>query len=291
MKKTIRIGSRESMLAVWQAEYIKKIIEAHHPDIYCEIITMKTTGDRMLGGPLDQAGGKGLFVKELDASLLRGDTDISVHSLKDMPAEIPEELPLLAYSLREDPRDALILRKGMKENELRVIGTSSKRRAVQLEMLYPGCRITGIRGNVQTRLAKLDEGLCDATILAAAGLKRLGREGVIARIYSTDEMLPAAGQGILAVQGRAGEDHSYLECVMDQESRIAAEAERSFIKTLDGGCSSPIAAYAGVREGRVLLKGMYCDEESKETAMGTAEGSVGDARLIGEELAVRLKES
>lgn len=174
MKKVIRIGSRESRLAVTQTGLIKEQIEAHFPDIRVEIVTMKTTGDRILDRSLEQIGGKGLFVKELDQALRDGRIDLSVHSLKDMPMDIPEDLPILAYSKREDPRDVLIFRQGQAESiSGGMIGTSSKRRRLQLERLYPDCHFQGIRGNVQTRLRKLEEeGFC-ATVLAAAGLLSL----------------------------------------------------------------------------------------------------------------------
>ena len=215
MRRKVKIGSRESKLAVWQAEYVAHLIEQAHPDIEVEIITMKTTGDKILDRNLDQIGGKGLFVKELDIALMEGRTDLSVHSLKDMPMDIPEEIPILAYSKREDPRDAILFRKGVEE--IRIIGSSSRRRQVQLEKLYPGCVFVDMRGNVQTRLQKLETGMCDATVLAMAGLKRLGMESVVGKVFDTDEIIPAAGQGILAVQGRKGEDYSYLECVMDKK--------------------------------------------------------------------------
>ena len=195
MKTVIRIGSRESRLAVTQTEIIKGQIEAHFPHIRVEIVTMKTTGDRILDRSLEQIGGKGLFVKELDQALRKGRVDLSVHSLKDMPMDIPEDLPILAYSKREDPRDVLIFRQGQAESiSGGMIGTSSKRRRLQLERLYPDCHFQGIRGNVQTRLRKLEEeGFC-ATVLAAAGLKRLGMDSCIGRYFSCEEMIPAAGQ-------------------------------------------------------------------------------------------------
>ena len=234
MKTVIRIGSRESRLAVTQTEIIKGQIEAHFPHIRVEIVTMKTTGDRILDRSLEQIGGKGLFVKELDQALRKGRVDLSVHSLKDMPMDIPEDLPILAYSKREDPRDVLIFRQGQTESiSGGMIGTSSKRRRLQLERLYPDCHFQGIRGNVQTRLRKLEEeGFC-ATVLAAAGLKRLGMDSCIGRYFSCEEMIPAAGQGILAVQARAGEYQELLEVLNDPRSEAAAKAERAFVKVLE----------------------------------------------------------
>ena len=288
MRRKVKIGSRESKLAVWQAEYVAHLIEQAHPDIEVEIITMKTTGDKILDRNLDQIGGKGLFVKELDIALMEGRTDLSVHSLKDMPMDIPEEIPILAYSKREDPRDAILFRKGVEE--IRIIGSSSRRRQVQLEKFYPGCVFVDMRGNVQTRLQKLETGMCDATVLAMAGLKRLGMESVVGKVFDTDEIIPAAGQGILAVQGRKGEDYSYLECVMDKNGQSAALAERMFAKTLDGGCSSPIAAYAEIVDEQMILNGLYYDEETGEYITGKKRGQIKDAQLLGRTLALELKE-
>ena len=288
MKKGVRIGSRESKLAVWQAEHVAHMIEQAHPEIEVQIITMKTTGDRILDRNLDQVGGKGLFVKELDIALMEKRTDLSVHSLKDMPMEVPETLPILAYSKREDPRDVILFRKGI--DTVKVIGSSSRRRQVQLEKLYPDCTFTGMRGNVQTRLRKLEEGMCDATVLAMAGLKRLGMESAAGRILDPEEVIPAAGQGILAVQGRAGEDYYYLDCVMDKDGRTAALAERAFVRMLDGGCSSPIAAYAQIADGQVILSGLYYNEETGSYIVGKKQGPEKEAERIGRTLAAELKE-
>lgn len=215
-------------------------------------------------------------------------TDLSVHSLKDMPMEVSEALPILAYSKREDPRDVILFRKGT--DNVKVIGTSSRRRQVQLEKLYPDCIFTGMRGNVQTRLRKLEEGMCDATVLAMAGLKRLGMESAAGRILDPEEVIPAAGQGILAVQGRAGEDYYYLDCIMDQDGRTAALAERAFVRMLDGGCSSPIAAYAQIADGQVILSGLYYNEETGSYIIGKKQGPEKDAERIGRTLAAELKE-
>ena len=209
--KKIRIGSRESRLAVIQSEMVMDYIKNQCPEYEPELVTMKTTGDKILDRTLDKIGGKGLFVKELDAALLDGRSDLSVHSLKDMPAEIPEELPLIGFSMREDPRDVLVLPEGVTELDFsKPVGCSSQRRMLQFQKLYPQAVFAPIRGNVQTRLAKLDSGEFSATILAAAGLKRLGLENRITRYFSVEEMIPAAGQGVLALQGRAGEDYAFL---------------------------------------------------------------------------------
>lgn len=292
MKSVIRIGSRESRLAVIQAEIVKKRIQKYHPEIQVELVTMKTTGDKILDKSLELIGGKGLFVKELDQALIEGRIDLSVHSLKDMPMEIPEDLPILAFTEREDPRDALIYCPGLCEIPDRgVIGTSSRRRMLQMKKLYPSCTFRGIRGNVQTRLRKLTEEGYDGTVLAAAGLKRLKMESVIGRIFEVEEMVPAAGQGILAIQGRKGENHSYLECVQDKKSETEALAEREFVAALDGGCSSPVAAHAQVLGGEVKLTGLYYREEDDTYLTAVRIGEVPKARQLGAELAEIMKHS
>ena len=205
MSRKVTIGSRESKLAVIQTEMVKAYIEAHCPDIQIDVLTMKTTGDVILDRTLDQVGGKGLFVKELDKALMDKRSDLSVHSLKDMPMEVSEDLPLVAFSKREDPRDVLVLPEGVSELKFdKPIGCSSKRRILQLQELYPQATFAAVRGNVLSRLRKLDEGNFSALILAAAGLKRLGLEERISRFLEPEEMIPAAGQGILGIQGRSG---------------------------------------------------------------------------------------
>lgn len=290
MAKKIRIGSRESRLAVIQAELVRNAIQRNCPELEVEIITMKTTGDMILDRSLDQIGGKGLFVKELDQALLRGQIDLSVHSLKDMPVEIPRDLPLLAYTKREDPRDILIYKPGMQTlPDHGVIGSSSKRRTLQLKKLCPGCTFRGIRGNVQTRMRKLAEENYDGTVLAMAGLNRLGMTQTVGRVLEISEVLPAAGQGILAVQGRFGEDYSYLEGVKDADSTNAALAERSFVRTLDGGCSSPIAAYAKIAGNELQLTGLYYEETYDEYLMDTIIGKADQGEQLGETLAKQLQ--
>lgn len=288
-KQLIRIGTRESRLAMWQAEYVAEQIRKFHPEIKVELVPMKTTGDRILHQALDQVGGKGLFVKELDLALRENRTDLSVHSLKDVPMELPEDLPLLAFPKREDPRDALVFRKKDSDGSRLRIGTSSSRRRIQLRELYPDAEFPLIRGNVQTRLEKINSGEYDGTVLAMAGLKRLGLEEKADRILELEEMLPAAGQGILAIQGRAGEDYSYLKELDDKEARIAADAERAFIRVLQGGCSAPSAAYAIVEGENLWLRGMYCPEEGKRYMKGEKKGRITQAEQLGESLAEELK--
>ena len=243
--RTIRIGSRESRLAVIQSEIVCSYIRENVPDVRVELVTMKTTGDMILDRPLETIGGKGLFVKELDRALMDGRTDLSVHSLKDMPMEVPETLPLIGFSPREDPRDVLVLPEGADHwDRTKPVGCSGRRRIVQLRRLFPEVATETIRGNVLTRLRKLDEGQYGALILAAAGLKRLGLENRISRYFETEESLPAAGQAILAVQGKQGQDYAFLNGFFDETAGACARAERAFVRALDGGCSSPIAAHA-----------------------------------------------
>ena len=264
MKKTeIVIGSRESRLAVLQSEMVRDYIAEKHPELTVNILTMKTTGDKILDRTLDKIGGKGLFVKELDRALMDGRSQLSVHSLKDMPMEVPEELPLLAFSKREDPRDVLVLPEGCTEMDpMKPLGCSSLRRTLQLQKIYPDMEVKSIRGNLQTRLRKLDEGEYSALILAAAGLKRLGLENRISRYFTADEILPAAGQGILAVQGRRDLEYNFLEGYGDRDAWDAGTAERAFVKYLDGGCSSPVAAYGEIEGEEIFLRGLYYIEET-----------------------------
>ena len=253
---------------------------------------MKTTGDIIRDRTLDKIGGKGLFVKELDKALLEKRSDISVHSLKDMPMEVSEKLPLAAYSRREDPRDVLVLPKGRETmDKTKPIGCSSLRRILQLKELFPDMAFKSVRGNVLTRLRKLDDGEYGALVLAAAGLKRLGLEERISRYFTVSEIIPAAGQGILAVQGRAGEDFSYLADFQDQEAAWAAIAERAFVRYLDGGCSSPVAAHGQVQGEELNLLGLYYDEETGKYKRGSKKGSVSMAEELGISLARELREA
>ena len=286
----IIIGTRESLLALIQSEIIKEYIETQRPDAEVALLKMKTTGDKILDRTLDKVGGKGLFVKELDRALLEKRSDLSVHSLKDLPMEVSEELPVLAYSKREDPRDVLVLPKGVSELDFsKPIGSSSKRRVLQLKKLYPEAEFASVRGNIQTRLKKLDSGEYSGLILAAAGLKRLGLESRISRYFEPEEVIPSAGQGILAVQGRAGEDYEYLNGYSDEGSTYAAICERAFVRELDGGCSSPIAAFARIQDGQISLTGLYCEEDSDIFRKGEKRGPVGEAKSLGVALAQELK--
>ena len=291
MRSKICVGSRESRLAVIQSQMVIDYIREHHPQTETELLTMKTTGDMILDRTLDQVGGKGLFVKELDRALLEGRSDLSVHSLKDMPMEVPEELPLIAFSKREDPRDVLVLPKGADSwDRSRPVGCSSLRRMLQLAQLYPEVTFQTVRGNVLTRLRKLDEGEYGALILAAAGLKRLGLEQRISRYFEPEEMIPAAGQGILAIQGRKNEDYSCLEGFGDRDAACAAKAERAFVTELNGGCSSPVAAHAIVEGERIRMLGLYYNDKTKGWLKGSGEAALDEAEKLGKGLAQQLRE-
>ena len=246
-KKKIVVASRESVLAVAQSRLVLDYIGDSAPDVEASLLTLKTTGDKILDRTLDKVGGKGLFVKELDRALMDGQADIAVHSLKDVPMELAAGLPLIGFSKREDPRDVLVLPIGRtKINPRLPVGSSSLRRTLQFKQIFPQLKVKPVRGNLQTRLRKLDEGKYGALILAAAGLKRLGLEDRISVYFTPDDMIPAAGQGIVAVQGREGEDYSFLNGFFDQDAFLCAVCERAFVRELDGGCTSPICAYAEI---------------------------------------------
>ena len=277
-------------MAVIQSRLVMDALQAAHPDVRLELVTMKTTGDKILDRTLDQVGGKGLFVKELDAALQAGRVDLTVHSCKDLPMELPEGLPIAAFLRREDPRDVLALPEGAAEWDVRLpAGSASPRRRVQLRELFPAAEVRPVRGNVQTRLRKLDEGGYGALILAAAGMKRLGLERRISRYFEPEELLPAAGQGILAVQCRADMDRAVFDCLRDRESEICALAERAFVQALDGGCSSPIAAYARMEGDNVTVTGMYVDG-TERVRKGAASGPAGEGEALARALAKKLKE-
>ena len=288
--KEIIVASRESRLAVIQSMTVIKYIEEHSPDTKASLLTLKTTGDMISDRALDKIGGKGLFVKELDAALLEGRADIAVHSLKDVPMDISPALPLIAFSKREDPRDVLVLPPGVKELKKGLpIGSSSLRRKIQLNKLYPENEVLPVRGNLQTRLKKLDGGEYGALVLAAAGLIRMGLADRISRFFSTDEIIPAAGQGIIAVQGKSFEKYDLLSGYGDESSRAAATAERAFVARLDGGCSSPVCAHARVFGNEIRIKGLYYDEDLRLVRTGETAGGVKEAYSLACRLADALK--
>lgn len=280
------IGSRDSHLAIRQTQLVISALQQSYPDVEIELVTMKTTGDKILDKRLDQIGGKGLFVKELDAALLDGRIDLAVHSLKDMPMETNPDSPIGALFQRGDPRDCLVCRENIEE--VAVIGSSSARRQLQLQKLYPKAEVQSVRGNILTRLRKLDDGVFSALVLAAAGLERAGLQNRISRYFSTEEMIPAAGQGVLSIQCRRDFPQSFLAPVHHLPTAQAAAAERAFVKALDGGCSSPVAAFAQICGTQLRLTGLYV------TASGAIRvdhlcGAPEDGEAIGITLAKKLK--
>lgn len=284
----LRVGSRESRLAVIQSEMVIDAIRRWDPSIEIELVTMTTRGDQILDRNLDKIGGKGLFIKELELALMEEEVDLTVHSLKDMPMDISEELPIVAMSEREDPRDALILPVGALEIDFRKpIGCSSSRRMLQLSQMYPQAAFEPIRGNIQTRLHKLDSGDYGATVLAVAGLKRAELENRISRIFEPEEMLPAACQGVLAVQAKKGFDASCLKGFADRKATVEALCERSFVRALDGGCTSPVAAYARIKGDRINLTGLNVDKDGRPFR-DEIEGPSEEGEALGAELAARM---
>ncbi len=281
----ITVGSRESKLAVVQSNLVIDAIIRSNPGTEVELLTMKTTGDIILDRTLDKIGGKGLFVKELEQALSDRRVDLVVHSYKDVPMIVNPEIPITAVSQREDPRDVLILPEGKTQlDPEKPIGCSSQRRTLQLKELYPNAKIQPIRGNVQTRLKKLDSGEYSALVLAYAGIKRLGLEHRVSRVFETTEMLPAACQGILAIQTRKDFDKRILSAFHCKEAEIIANCERSFVRTLNGGCSAPVAAYAEIINDKIHLTGFYMNEKGL-IFKNNIEGSPEDGEMLGKELA------
>ena len=294
MKRVIRFGSRKSALAVAQTRILMDAVAAAHPELEVELVTMTTTGDvnmKPFSEASDKFGIKGLFTQELEEALKSGEIDVAVHSLKDVPMYANEELPIVAYSARGDARDALVLPEGARAiDENLPLGCSSARRRIQLAKLFPQLRVEPVRGNVNTRLRKLDEGQFSALVLAAAGLQRVGLGERISRYFTTDEMIPAPGQGILACQGRAGESYEYLDAVRCEAAACCARAERGFSAELGGGCTAPVGAYAEIIDGELTLHGFYADEAEGIYREGRACGRPEDAEELARGLARRLRE-
>ncbi|MDF7670085.1 hydroxymethylbilane synthase [Orbaceae bacterium ESL0721] len=299
-KLIIRIATRKSPLALWQANFIADKLIATHPDLRVELVPMVTQGDILLDSPLSKIGGKGLFVKQLEAALLNHDADIAVHSIKDMPAELPVGLTLATICKRDDVRDAFVSNRYNSLNELppnAIVGTSSLRRQCQLKAAFPDIAIRDLRGNVGTRLAKLDDNQYDAIILAAAGLKRLGLKDRIKQYIDTDLILPAVGQGAIGIETRAN-DQSILALLApldDADTRLAVLAERAMNNQLQGGCQVPIACYSQIEEippascgsndKRLTLQGLVGSLDGKQIVRATVSGSANSAEKLGIALA------
>jgi hydroxymethylbilane synthase len=294
MKDKIVIGTRGSKLALWQAEWVKSQIEAQNPSLKVELLKIKTTGDKILDVPLAQVGGKGLFVKEIEESLLRGESDLAVHSMKDMPTMLPDGLHIGAILIREDPRDAFITKdgkgslKGLPEGAN--VGTSSLRRSCQLLSARPDLKITSLRGNLDTRLRKLDEGQFDAIILAAAGVRRLGFEERITETLDTTLSLPAIAQGAVGIECRAGDEfiNSLIGPLNHAETATCVGAERALLKRLEGGCQVPIAAHAVLNDGSLTIEGLVGSVSGDTIIRDRREGSPEEAEALGVALAEEL---
>lgn len=284
----IRIGSRKSLLALTQTQIVVDALQKHFPELEIEVVGMKTTGDRILDRTLDKVGGKGLFVKELDRALLDGEVDLCVHSLKDLPMETHPDLPILAIPERGDPRDVLVLRENQ-VYEPEHIGCASQRRRLMLPKLFPKAKFSPVRGNIITRLEKLEKGEVDALVLAAAGLQRVDLSHRIHHYFSVEEMLPSAGQGALVVQGRSDFNRDLLAPVHCKETEICVLAERSFTATLFGGCTTPVAAYAYLEGEKLHLEGFY--EEAGRTLRKKLSAAKEDYIELGETLAHSIREA
>jgi hydroxymethylbilane synthase len=292
----LRIGTRGSALALWQAEWVKAQLLAAHEELAVELLVIKTTGDKILDVPLAKVGGKGLFVKEIEEALLDGKADLAVHSVKDMPAELPEGLHLAVMPPREDPRDALISRNGAGLEALphgARVGTSSLRRAAQLLHLRPDLRIETLRGNVDTRLRKLESEGFDAIVLAAAGLKRMELSHVVSEYLEPERMLPAVGQGALGIETRTGDafTNEMVASLAHPQTMTIVRAERAFLKRLEGGCQVPIGAHATMEGETLILTGMVADLEGVRLIRKELRGDAQQPEVVGERLAEVILES
>lgn len=289
-RQIIRIATRKSPLALWQAHHVRALLQEAHPGIEVELVGMTTQGDRILDAPLAKVGGKGLFVKELEQGLLAGEADIAVHSMKDVPVELPAGLHLPVVLHREDPRDAFVSNTYPDLQSLPAgarVGTSSLRRQCQIQARYPHLRIFSLRGNVGTRLAKLDGGEYDAIILACAGLKRLGLGERITRHLEPEESLPAIGQGAIGIECRSGDPviNGLLAVLDDPDTHVRVRAERALNARLQGGCQVPIAGHATLEGGELLLRGLVGRPDGSEMVHGEIRGRPEDAERLGTTLA------
>jgi len=288
--KQLKIGTRGSKLALQQSAWVRKRIAERHPGLSIEVVRIKTTGDKITDVPLAQVGGKGLFVKEIEEALLRRDIDLAVHSMKDVPAELPSGLHLGAIAEREDPRDVLISREGQRLKQLPVgarIGTSSLRRKAQLLAINPQWEIIPLRGNLDTRIRRLETAGLDAVIVAAAGVRRMGLGQRVTEPLSFTIMLPAVGQGALGIECREeGGINELIAFLRHAESSMAVTGERAFLRRLGGGCQVPIAAYGKVERGRLLLRGLVARLDGSQLFRAEAQGD--DPESVGKQVAEDL---
>ena len=286
----VRIATRRSPLAMWQAEYVRDRLQENHPGLQVEFVKMVTQGDKILDTPLAKVGGKGLFVKELEVGMLAGEADIAVHSMKDVPMAFPEGLHLAVVCPREDPRDAFVSNtypslEALPEGAR--VGTSSMRRTCQLRELRPDLNILDLRGNVNTRLKKLDDGEYDAIILAAAGLIRLEFESRIAQFIEPEVSLPAVGQGAVGIECREGDEriHQLLACLNDEATSIRVRAERAMNNRLEGGCQVPIGGYSLLEGDQIWLRALVGRPDGSEMIRGEIRGPQSESETLGEQLA------
>ena len=295
MEKIIKIGTRGSKLALWQANWVKSALKAEHPSLSVELEAIKTKGDKILDVPLAKVGGKGLFVKEIEDALLNGRIDLAVHSMKDMPAEIPNGLCIGAIPKRETPQDVLISREGLLLSQLKQnarIGTSSLRRTAQLLHARPDLVVLPLRGNLDTRLKKLETENLDAIILAAAGVKRLGLEHRITEYLDEKVMLPAVGQGALCIEIRENDPEvkSIIALLEHHQTRTVVLGERAFLNRLEGGCQVPIAAHGKIEKSAFTLCGLVASVDGTIVIRETLSGHKDSSEIIGVKLADRLAE-
>lgn len=291
--RIIRIATRKSLLALWQAHYVKDRLEQLHPQITVELVPMTTQGDVLLDTPLSKIGGKGLFIKELEQAMLDGRADIAVHSMKDVPVEFPDGLGLTVICEREDPRDAFVSNRYQQLDQLpagAVVGTASLRRECQIRARRPDLVVKTLRGNVQTRLRKLDDGEYDAIILAAAGLKRLELEARIACLLTPEESLPANGQGAVGIECRLDDPElqALLAPLDHQPTRLRVQAERAMNQGLQGGCQVPIGSYAELEGDKIWLRGLVGKPDGSQMIFDEITGFASQGEALGAELAKRL---
>lgn len=291
--KTLKIATRKSPLALWQAQHVQSRLEALHPNLKVELVKMTTTGDQILNSPLSKIGGKGLFVKELEIGMLEGEADIAVHSMKDVPYKIPEAFELGAILKRENPFDAFVSNdyesiENLPKNAK--VGTCSMRRILQLKALRPDLEILDLRGNVNTRLKKLDDGEYDAIILACAGLIRLGFEDRIKQQIPAEQSLPAVGQGAVGIEIRKGDDLvlDLITPLIDAETASRITAERAMNARLEGGCSVPIAGFSTIQNNQITLTGLVGNVETGVILKRAVSGEIAQAHALGEQLADTL---
>jgi hydroxymethylbilane synthase len=290
----LRIATRRSKLAMWQAEHVQSLLRAAHPELPVELVPMSTQGDRVLDRALAEVGGKGLFVKELEVAMQEGRADIAVHSMKDVPSELPPGFAIVAVLPRANPLDAFISRRFKRFEDLphgARVGTSSPRRQAQLRHARPDLRLELLRGNVDTRLRRLDEGALDAILLACAGLERLGIGHHITQQLSVELSLPAVGQGVIGIESRADDERSRaaLAALHHADSFTRLVAERSFAATLGGSCHSPIAAHATLDGGTLTVHGFIGAPDGGETYRDRVDGPATEAESLGRELARRMQ--